>query len=174
MNSKDSTFSGMTKKTMYFSKISIPKDEAVENWSDYMEHTVWQNFMLRDDYCPERKLSDEQRHQFVSLSIALSDYISELSKSDQDKIRYTCTDLDNNQWVEVIIENTTKSTYCIYEESDSEDNEWNTNGKDLNDFTKNNPAITWHTCTAADIEHMSYDLLEDNLRESWLHFTNED
>lgn len=167
-------YSGMTKKTMYFSKTLISKKEAGEIWSYNMEHTMWQKFMLRDDYCPERELSDELRHQFVSLSISMHGYASELGKGDQtDSIRYACTDLDNDQWVEVIIENTTKNTFCINEESDeAEDNEWNTKGKDLTDFTKNIPATTWHTCTIAEIENMSYDLIADNLKESWLHFTN--
>lgn len=171
-----SGYSNMTKKTMYYSKTPISKKEAGEVWGYNMEHTMWKQFILRDDYRPERakELTTEFRYQFVSLSISMSEYVTDLSKRNQtDEIRYTATDLDNDQYVELIIENVTKQTWCIHEESDDDDFEpgkWKTKGKKLTDYTNNNPSITWQTCTVSDFNEMSYDLIEDNLRECWLHY----
>lgn len=170
-------YSGMTKKTMYFSKTTF--SDAGEIFGYNMEHSMWKQFILRDDYCPERELSDEFRHQFVALSICMREYVEELSpenETDQDTIRYTCTDLNNNEHVEIIIENTATKRYCIYEcyDSEDEDRKWKTKGKTLDDFIGGAPSVSWQTCTLDDFSRMSYDLIEDNLREAWLRFTDTD
>lgn len=172
-------YSGMTKKTMYFSKTPFSFSEAGEIFGFNMEHSMWKQFILRDDYRPERELSDEFRHQFVSLSISMSEYVSELGredKTDQDTIRYTCTDLNNNEHVEIIIENTATKRCCIYEcyDSEDEDRKWKTKGKTPEDFIGSASSVSWQTCTLDDFRQMSCDLIEDNLREAWLRFTDTD
>lgn len=171
-------YSGMTKKAMYFSTIPLSKKEAGEVYGHNMEHTLWQKFILRDAYCSEREadLTDEFRHQFVSHSISIDEYVHALGKNETtDEIRYAATDLDNNQCIELIIENVTRKTYCIYEESidpDSDYKKWKTKGKKLSDFTKDSTAIAWQTCSVADFRDINEDLMEDNLLESWLRYAD--
>lgn len=171
-------YSGMTKKTMFFSTTPISQEEAGEVWGSDMEYTLWPKFILRDAYCSEKEktLTDEFRHEFVSHSISMTEYVFSLKGTEEtDEIRYTATDLDDNQGVEVIIENETRQTYCIYEDSidpDPDTKKWKVTGKKLSDFTKDAPTIAWQTCKAGDFKDMSYDLIEDNLRESWLRFAD--
>ncbi len=166
-------YSNMTKKTMFFSDTPIAIKEKDDVIKSSMEHTMWQKFTLRDDFRSEKEkeLTDELRHQFVSLSISMDEYVTDLGDDRQtDKIRYTSTDLDNNNKIELIIENVTKQTWGIYEESGLGPKKWQTEGKKLTDYTKDNPSILWQTCTVSELKEMSYDLIEYNLRQAWLRF----
>lgn len=172
-------YSDLQKKTMYFSKTPISKKEAGEVWGFDMEHTLWKQFMLRDNYRSdrERELTDEFLHQFVSLSISLDEYIFDLGGGNsKNNIRYAATDLDNNQQVEVIIENQTTKKWCIYEESDPEPRKWNTKDKEISTYSSKIPEEAWHTYRiesyGGGLIHPDHDLIEDNLRESWLRFAD--
>ncbi len=172
-------YSGLKKKTMYFTKAPISKKEAGEVWGFYMEHTLWNQFMLRDNYRSNREteLTDEFLHQFVSLSISLDEYISDLGgENRENNIRYAATDLDNDQQVEVIIENQTTKKWGIYEEADPEPRKWNIKNKKITEYSSKIPEEAWHTYSiksySGGLIRPDYDLIEDNLRESWLRFAD--
>ncbi|MCM1246171.1 MAG: hypothetical protein NC293_11075 [Roseburia sp.] len=163
----------MTKKTMYYACKAISKKESETLKAEELTETLWNRFLLRDDYRSEKEndLTDDIRHQFVSLSISMAvEYVEEIGEPE-DLIRYAATDLDSDGITEVIIENQTKNTYCIIEDSDGDARQWNTDGKELASFTQDaSSRIFWHTCTISEFLTQSYDLIADNLRESWLHF----
>lgn len=166
-------YSNMVKKTMFYFDTPISIKEKDDEIKKNMEYTMWQKFSLRDDFRSEKEkeLTDELRHQFVSLSISMEEYVTDLSDDSQtDKIRYTATDLDNDKKIELIIENITKQIWGIYEESDIEPKKWQAEGKKLTDHTKDNPSIIWQACTVSELKEMSHDLIEYNLCQAWLHF----
>ena len=172
-------YSGLTKKTMYFAKTPISQKEAGEIWGYDMEHTLWKQFILRDDYRSDRetKLTAEFLHQFVSLSISVDEWISDLGgRNTENEIRYAATDLDNDQQAEVILENRTTKKWCIYEESDDDLQKWNTKHKKLAEYSSKIPEEAWHTYqvekSSGGLIKPDYDLIADNLRESWLRFAD--
>lgn len=161
----------MTKKTMYYAMKEFSKEETLT--AELLSDTLWDKYLLRDDYrCEkENELTDELRHQFVSLSICSEDYVKSSWKPD-DTIRYTATDLDNDGSVELIIENTAEDDFVIYENNDDspDDEKWNTRGKKLESYTKTAANIDWQTCTVSEFQNQDWDLTEDLLRECWLKF----
>lgn len=100
----------------------------------------------------------------------MGEYVEDIGDPG-DHIRYAATDLDGDQTIEVIIENKTKKTYCIFQNSDPDTYQWNTEGKELASFTQDADCIFWQTCTISEFQGQSDDLMEDNLRESWLRFS---
>lgn len=176
-------FSGMQKKSMYFSKMPISKREAVEVWGWGLERASWKSFILRDVYQSDRekRLTDEFLHQFTFISISMDKYISALGeRGEEDEIRYAATDLDNDQLVEVIIENRKTKKWCIYESVSEEDGfeerKWNTKNKKITDYTDKIPEESWQTynvyTSSTGMIKPSYELIKDNLRESWLRFAD--
>lgn len=162
----------MTKKTMYYADRAISKEEVETLTAEDMAESLWNRFILRDDYrCEkENELTEDILHQFFSLAISMGEYVEDIGNPD-DHIRYAATDLDGDQTIEVIIENKTKKTYCIFQDSDPDTYQWNTEGKELVSFTQEADCIFWQTCTISEFEGQSDDLTEDNLRESWLRFS---
>ncbi len=175
-------YAEMTKMTMYYDCRTRSRKEAGEvYWSD-MEDTIWENFLLREDYrCEkEKELTDDIRHQFFSLCLELDEDAMKLTDGDgDDEIRYAAADLDNDQHVELIVENITKGSYRIRSADCSEEDDcekgkvWKTKGKSLDEITDQADRIAWYSWTYSKTANgikLNYDLWEDNLRESWLHF----
>lgn len=175
-------YADMTKMTMYYDPRTRSKKEAGELYWWDMEHTIWENFLLREDYrCEkEKELTDDIRHQFFSLCQELDEDVMELTDGDgDDEIRYAAADLDHDDHVEMIVENITKGSYrirsaeCSEEEDCEKGKVWKTKGKSLTEITDQADQLTWYSWsyskTAIGIG-FNYDLWEDNLRESWLHF----
>lgn len=178
-------FSGMQKKTMYFSKMPISKKEAGELWGLDLERAAWKSFILRDDYQSDREkgLTDEFLDQFSSISISMDEYAAGLSgrgRGIEDEIRYVATDLDGDQQIEVIIENKKTKKWCIYEcvceEDDFEGRKWNTKDKKITDYTDKIPEESWQTynvyTSSAGMIKPGYDRIKDSLLESWLRFAD--
>lgn len=162
----------MTKKTMYYADRAISKEEVETLTAEDMAESLWNRFILRDDYrCEkENELTEDILHQFFSLAISMGEYVEDIGDPG-DHIRYAATDLDGDQTIEVIIENKTKKTYCIFQDSDPDTYQWNTEGKELVSFTQEADCIFWQTCTISEFEGQSDDLTTDNLRECWLRFS---
>lgn len=179
-------FSSMQKKTMYFSKMPISKKEAGELWGWDLEHAVWKNFLLRDDYQSNREkgLTDEFLQQLTSISISMDEYAAGLYEWDkggtENEIRYAVTDLDNDQLAEVIIENKKTKKWCIYEcvseEDDFEGRKWNTKDKKITDYTDKIPEESWQTyniyTSSTGMIKPGYDMIKDSLLGSWLRFAD--
>lgn len=162
----------LTKKTMYYAHRAISKKEAETLTAEDMAENLWDHFILRDDYrCEkEKELTEEILHQFVFLAISMDEYVENIGEPG-DHIRYAATDLDEDQTIEVIIENKTKKTYCIFQESDPDTYQWSTEGKELVSFTQKADSIFWQTCTIPEFKEQCHELIADNLRESWLQFS---
>lgn len=172
-------YNDMIKKTIYYDSDMHSGKEAGEVFWYNMENTVWDNFLLRDDYrCDkEEELTDDIRHQFFSLSLDLQEDALELTEGNgEGEIRYAAADLDHDQHVELIVENTTSGSYRIRSAECSEEEDckggkaWKTKGKPLDEITDQTDRLVWYSCTYSKFCRQHSDLWEDNLRESWLQF----